>query len=153
MPAVAPTLENMTLSIVQEIQIDAPLEAAFAALLEQMGPSNVGYENRPMPMTIEAWPGGRWFRDLGNDNGHYWGAVQAIKKPTLLEITGPLMMSTAVVSNLQYRLSEVNGGTLLVLRHTALGMIPEDYRAGFTEGWTELLARIRKQAEQASTKK
>ena len=60
-----------------------------------------------MPMKIEAWPGGRWFRDLGDNNGHFWGHVQAIKRPTLLEITGPLFMSYAVVSNLQYRLSEV----------------------------------------------
>ena len=44
-------------------------------------------------MKLEPWPGGRWFRDLGNDNGHFWGLVQAIKRPTLLEITGPLFMS------------------------------------------------------------
>ena len=36
-------------------------------------------------MKIEAWPGGRWYRDLGDDNGHFWGNVQAIKQPTLLE--------------------------------------------------------------------
>ena len=59
-----------------------------------------------MPMKLEAWPGGRWYRDLGDDNGHFWGHVQAIKRPTLLEITGPLFMSYPVVSNLQYRLSE-----------------------------------------------
>ena len=46
-----------------------------------------------MPMNIEPWPGGRWFRDLGNNNGHFWGNVQAIKRPTLLEITGPLFAS------------------------------------------------------------
>lgn len=147
MPAVAPTLENMTLSIIQETQIQAPLEAAFAALLEQMGPANEGHEGQPLPMTLEAWPGGRWFRDLGDGNGHYWGSVQAIKKPALLEITGPLMMSAAVVSNLQYRLSEVNGGTLIVLRHTALGMIPDGYRDGLTQGWTLMMERVRKQAE------
>ena len=55
-------------------------------------------------MMLEPWPGGRWFRDLGNGNGHFWGQVQAIKAPALLEITGPLMMSFAVASNVQYRL-------------------------------------------------
>ena len=45
-------------------------------------------------MTLEPRPGGRWFRDLGDDNGHFWGHVQAIKRPTLLEITGPLFMSS-----------------------------------------------------------
>jgi hypothetical protein len=47
-----------------------------------------------MSMKIEPWPGGRWFHDLGDNigdnNGHLWGHVQAIKKPTLLEITGSL---------------------------------------------------------------
>src|SRR6202040_911749 len=49
-------------------------------------------EAKPMPMKLEAWPGGRWYRDLGDNNGHFWGVVQAIKRPTLLEITGPLFM-------------------------------------------------------------
>ena len=71
-------------------------------------------------MALEAWPGGRWFRDFGDDNGHLWGHVQAIKSPTLLEITGPLMMSFAVASNIQYRLAEVEGGTLITFRHTRI---------------------------------
>jgi uncharacterized protein YndB with AHSA1/START domain len=98
-------------------------------------------------MKIEPWPGGRWFRDLGNDNGHFWGHVQAIKRPTLLEITGPLFMSTAVISNVQYRLKEVGGGTLISFRHTAFGFVPDEVRQGTAEGWAPLLERVRKQAE------
>jgi len=79
-------------------------------------------------------PGGRWYRDLGGNNGHFWGVVQAIKRPTLLEITGPLFMSYPVVSNVQYRLSEKDGGTLLTFNHTALGLIwkttEEEFRRG-----------------------
>ena len=52
-----------------------------------MGPER-RMHGTPMPMTLEPWPGGRWFRDLGDNNGHLWGHVQAIKPPTLLEITG-----------------------------------------------------------------
>jgi uncharacterized protein YndB with AHSA1/START domain len=100
-----------------------------------------------MPMTIEARPGGRWYRDLGDDNGHFWGHVQAIKRPTLLEITGPLFMSMAVVSNLQYRLKEVDGGTLISFRHSALGFIPDDFRQNMMRGWAALHDRVRKQAE------
>jgi uncharacterized protein YndB with AHSA1/START domain len=101
----------------------------------------------PMPMVIEPRPGGRWFRDLGGDNGHFWGHVQAIKRPTLLEITGPLFMSMPVVSNIQYRLKEVDGGTLISFRHSALGFIPDDFRQGMMRGWAPLHERIRKQAE------
>jgi hypothetical protein len=97
-------LEHLTLNIDQEIRVHASVEATFAALLEEMGPSNRKPDGEPMPMKLEAWPGGRWFRDLGEHTGHFWGHVQAIKRPTLLEITGPLFMSSPVVSIVQYRL-------------------------------------------------
>jgi hypothetical protein len=149
MPVSAPAIENLTFTIAQDIHVRSSLTATFAALLEEMGPANEGPKSGPMPMTLEAWPGGRWFRDLGDGNGHFWGNVQAIKRPTLLEITGPLMMSFAVVSNVQYRLSEVDGGVLLTLRHTAFGSIPDGYREGFTEGWTRMIEAIRRRAEKA----
>jgi hypothetical protein len=142
-----PTLENLTLHLTQEIQIDAPLQAAFDALLEQMGPANETPDGTPLPMKIEPWPGGRWYRDLGDNNGHLWGHVQSIKRPTLLEITGPLFMSYPVISNVQYRLTESHGGTLLVFRHSALGLIQDDHRAGLGEGWKPLIERIRRRAE------
>jgi hypothetical protein len=149
MVAVASALENLTLSIAQEIHVRSSLAATFAALLEQMGPASVGPDGNPMPMTIEPWPGGRWFRDLGDNNGHFWGHVQAIRRPTLLEITGPLFMSSAVVSNVQYRLAEAGGGTLITLRHSALGIIPDGYREGTSQGWTKLLESVRARAEAA----
>jgi uncharacterized protein YndB with AHSA1/START domain len=150
MTAVAPAIENMTLNITEEILVRAPLATTFASLLEQLGPANEGHEGTPMPMKIEPWPGGRWFRDLGESNGHFWGQVQAIKRPTLLEITGPLMMSAPVVSNMQYRLKEVDGGTLIVFRHTALGLIPDGFREGLSQGWTRMHAGVRRRAESAS---
>ncbi|MFZ0884890.1 MAG: SRPBCC domain-containing protein, partial [Candidatus Acidiferrales bacterium] len=105
--------DSLTININKEIQVRAPLATTFTALLEQMGPHNETPEGNPLPMKIEPWPGGRWYRDLGDNNGHFWGIVQAIKRPTLLEIYGPLFMSFAVASNLQYRLSESDGGTLI----------------------------------------
>jgi len=69
------TIENLTLSIVREVHVNASIEATFAAVLEQMGPHNESEEGRPMPMKIEPWPGGRWYRDLGDNNGHFWGHV------------------------------------------------------------------------------
>src|SRR5690242_3334111 len=86
MVAVAPGIENHTLLITQEIHVRASLAKTFAALLEQIGPLNAAPDGTPMRMKLEAWPGGRWFRDLGDNNGHFWGVVQAIKQPTLLEI-------------------------------------------------------------------
>jgi hypothetical protein len=147
MTAIAPGIDNLSLSISEEVHIEAPIAATYAALLEEMGPSNKGQNDVPMPMTLEAWPGGRWFRDLGDGNGHLWGHVQAIKCPTLLEITGPLMMSFGVASNLQYRLKEENGGTSIALRHSALGLFPDGYREALGQGWPLLVERIRRRVE------
>lgn len=143
----AQSIENLTLNITQEIQIRAPLDVTFAALLEQLGPHNEVEDGKPMPMKIEPWPGGRWYRDLGDGNGHFWGHVQAIKRPTLLEISGPLFMSYPVVSNVQYRLTEADGETLIQFHHTALGLIQEDHRQGVSSGWSHIHERVRKQAE------
>src|ERR1700736_6131092 len=142
------SIEDLTLNITQEIRVRAPLDVTFAALLEQLGPHNEVGEGKPMPMKIEPWPGGRWYRDLGDSNGHFWGHVQAIKRPTLLEICGPLFMSYPVVSNLQYRLSEVDGGTLIKFHHTALGLIEEQHRQ-VSKGWGHMNAILRKRAEAA----
>ncbi len=143
----APAIEDMTLNITQQTHVSAPLETTFAALLEQMGPFNEGEAGKPMPMKLEPWPGGRWYRDLGGDNGHFWGHVQAIKRPTLLEISGPLFASFPFASNVQYRLTEENGVTLITFRHTALGLIPDDVRKGANQGWKALLENVRKRAE------
>ncbi len=149
MTALAPAIDSLSLDIREEVRVRASLTATFAALLEEMGPSNQSHDGTPMPMVLEAWPGGRWFRDLGGNNGHLWGHVQAIKRPTLLEITGPLMMSFAVANNLQYRLKEVDGATAITFHHSALGLFPEGYREGFSEGWQPFVARIRRRAEHA----
>jgi uncharacterized protein YndB with AHSA1/START domain len=140
-------LENLTLSIIEEIRVRASLETTFAALLEQLGPANERGDGTAMPMKLEAWPGGRWYRDLGGEDGHFWGNVQAIKRPTLLEITGPLFMSYPVVSNVQYRLSEAEGGTLIQFHHMALGLVTEDHRKGVGTGWGHINEGVRKRAE------
>lgn len=141
------TIEDLMLNITKEIHVHASIETTFESLLEQMGPSNEGPDGSPIPMRIEPWPGGRWYRDLGNDNGHFWGHVQAIKRPTLLEIVGPLFVSHPFASNVQYRLSEHEGGTLIQFHHIAMGVIPEGLKSGASGGWQHLLDRVRKSAE------
>jgi len=141
-----PGIESLSLLVTQEIQVDAPIATTFEALLEQLGPENESPEQK-MPMKLEAWPGGRWYRDLGDGNGHFWAHVQAIKRPTLLEFTGPLFMSYGVVSNLQYRLSESNGGTLIKFHHKAFGLIQDEHRKGVTAGWGQVNQRIKVRAE------
>ena len=147
MTATERSVDDLTLTINQEIHVQAPLDTTFAALLEQLGPGNETPDGKSMNMKIEAWPGGRWYRDLGEGNGHLWAHVQAIKRPTLLEFAGPLFASFPMVSNVQYRLSEVEGGTLIAFKHAALGFVSDEHKAGMTKGWGAMNDRVRRQAE------
>ena len=141
------TLENLTFTINQEIHVKAPMDVTFAALLEQLGPGNETPDGKSLNMKIEPWPGGRWYRDLGDNNGHFWANVQAIKRPALLEFAGPLFASFPLVNNVQYRLSEAAGGTLITFRHTAFGLLTDDHKAEMPKGWTSMHDRVRRHAE------
>jgi uncharacterized protein YndB with AHSA1/START domain len=147
MPTSIQEQQVQTFEIVKDEQIAAPIGIVFETILEQMGPLNSNPE-KPMPMKLEAWPGGRWFRDLGDNTGHFWGVVQAIKPPSLLEIWGPLFMSMPAANNLQYRLTDENGLTRLRFVHRAMGWIGENER-GVETGWTDLVRRIREAAEKS----
>jgi hypothetical protein len=147
MIATEQTLENLTLTINQEIHVQAPLDVTFAALLEQLGPGNETPDGKSLNMKIEPWPGGRWYRDMGDGNGHFWANVKAIMRPTLLEFAGPLFASFPFVSNVQYRLSEVDGGTLIAFRHAALGFVPDGQKAEMNKGWSAMNERVRIHAE------
>jgi hypothetical protein len=61
-----------TLEIQKAIEIAAPIEIAFEAMLDELGPEAQMMDGTAMPFTLEAWPGGRWYRDLGNNSGHLW---------------------------------------------------------------------------------
>jgi uncharacterized protein YndB with AHSA1/START domain len=153
MIAIPKNTEDMTMEIVQEIHVRAPMDVTFDALLEEIGPNNQTHDGKPMPLKIEPWPGGRWYRDLGGNNGHFWGNVQAIKRPSLLEFSGPLMLSYPCVSNVQYRLTEKDGGTLITFRHTAMGFIQDQQKEQMNMGWGSMNQRVRKVAEGAGSKK
>jgi len=133
--------------ICKEIEIAAPIDIAFDAILEQLGPEGQMPGGKPFPMKLESWPGGRGYRDLGQNSGHLWGHVQVIKPPTLLEICGPLMMSYPALNHLQYRLKDEGGTTLLAFLHRSFGSLQPAHRDGLSQGWEYWLGRIRELAE------
>lgn len=144
-----PDIEALTLKIEQEIRVKAPIDVTFAALLEELGPSSNRPDGTPMNMKIEPVPGGRWYRDLGDGNGHYWATVQSIKRPTLLEFCGPLFMSYPVSNNVIYRLSEEGDETVIKFSHSAFGLIQEDHRKGVVAGWSHMNDQARQRAEKS----
>ena len=102
-----------------------------------------------MNMKIEPVPGGRWYRDLGDGNGHYWATVQSIKRPTLIEFCGPLFMSQPDANNVMYRLSQEGDETTIKFTHSGFGLIQEDHRKGVVSGWSHMHENVRKRAERA----
>ncbi|WP_165070837.1 SRPBCC family protein [Paludisphaera rhizosphaerae] len=139
--------EIQTLTITREIAIAAPIEIAFEAILEEIGPGGKMPDGKPFPMVVEPFPGGRWFRDLGDGAGHLWGHVQVIKPPTLLELCGPMFMSFPAVNHVQYRLIADGEGSVLHFAHRAMGPLPERIREGVNHGWNDRLRRIGELAE------
>lgn len=138
-----------TLEVLKDERIRAPIDIVFETILEQMGPRGETPDGTPLPMILEPWPGGRWYRDLGNNAGHLWGHVQSIRPHDLLEIHGPLFMSSAAISHVLYRLSEEDGVTRVLFSHRAVGQISPGYLDGVSvnKGWTWMLTRIRAAAE------
>lgn len=149
------TLEETirTLEFCKDVEVAAPADVVFAALLEELGPGSQMPDGKPFPMVIEPWPGGRWYRDLGNNAGHLWGHVQVIKPPTLLELCGPICMSYAAINHVQYRLTPEGNGTRLKLTHRALGEIAEEHHRGFGEGWEYNLKRVCEIAERLQSER
>jgi uncharacterized protein YndB with AHSA1/START domain len=140
-----------TVEIQKTINIAAPIEIAFEALLAELGPEAQMMDGTPMPFKLETWPGGRWYRDLGDNTGHLWGHVQVIKPPKLLEIWGPMMMSYPAVNHIQYRLTQQDGGTQLAFLHRGMGLILPQHREGMPQGWSHWNDRVRQRAERMKT--
>jgi hypothetical protein len=138
-----------TFIIAETIEVHASIEATFASLVAHLGRLNETPEGKPLSMILETRPGGRWYRDLGGDDGHLWGFVQSIKRPALLEIWGPMFLSTATTSNLMYRLSESGGVTTIAFTHTLVGPVPDHFRDNMEPGWEAIHARVKRDAEQA----
>jgi len=141
-------------AIRKEIAIEAPVEIAFQAVLDELGPEAQTPDGKSLSMKIEPWPGGRWYRDTGNGTGHLWGHVQVIKPTTLIEIYGPMPMSYPAMNHVQYRLQESGeGGTRLTFIHRAMGLILPEHRDGMPEGWAHWLEQIRELAERKANRR
>ena len=140
-------VNDLHVNIEQTVEIKAAPGDVFEGLIQHMCRLEGEEGNPPVILKLERWPGGRWFRDLDAGSGHLWGFVQAIKPPTLLEIFGPMFMSSPVAGHIIVRLSPIAGGTKLVFKNDVFGMIPPELKEGLSEGWGDMLTRIKRDAE------
>ena len=141
------TLDDLTLDVEQHLDIKAPPEKVFAAMLHRFGKGNTRPDGEPLHLELEVKPGGRWYRDRGDGIGHLWGFVQVIKPPTLLELSGPMFMSYPANNHVEVKVEKVAGGSKVSLRHRAIGMIDPAHRKGVGTGWSHMLTEIKKDCE------
>lgn len=133
-------------TIERSVEIDASPELIFESILEDMR-SIHDAGGKPMKFVLEAKPGGRWYRDLGNDAGHFWGHVQVIKPPTLLEVFGPLMVSSAAINHVQWRVTSENGVNRLKIVHKLFGDFDPKIPENVGGGWQQVMDRVKSRAE------
>ncbi len=142
--------EEMTLDVEQHVEVKADIGDVFKGVLHRFGEGSTRPDGEPMPMILEPWPGGRWFRDRGNGIGHLWAHVQVIKPPTLIELSGPLFMSYPALNHVEVRLDQIAGGTKVTLRHRAIGFLDAGHREGVTTGWRHILDSIGQDVSKAA---
>jgi uncharacterized protein YndB with AHSA1/START domain len=140
-------LDDLTLDVEQHIEIKAPPEKVFAAVLDRFGKSNTRPDGVSMQMQLEPKAGGRWYRDRGNGIEHLWGFVQTIKPPLLLELSGPLFMSYPAMNHIEIKVEPAGKGCKVHFRHRAIGMIDPEHRKGVSQGWDYTLKAIKQDCE------
>jgi hypothetical protein len=139
-------LEVQTFDFTKAVVIDAPVEITWDAILAELGPEGSmpteAGDVKPYPFAFEPWPGGRWYRDLGNSTGHLWAFVQVIKPPKLLELAGPCFISYPATNHIQYRLTPEDGKTRLKVTNRAFGYMPKGFMTESEQGWEHGLKQI-----------
>lgn len=135
-------VDQFRATIERSIEIDASPEAIFESILEDMADIR-GPEGQPMNFKVEPFPGGRWYRDLGNNTGHLWGHVQVIKPPKVIEVYGPLMISAAAISHVTYRVITDGPVNALKITHKLFGDFDPKIPAMVGAGWQMAAERVK----------
>ncbi|MEP7076291.1 MAG: SRPBCC domain-containing protein [Acidobacteriota bacterium] len=143
-------LDEMTLDIQQEVEVKGKIDEVFKSVINRFGKGSTTANGESMQLNIEEFAGGRWYRDRGEGVQHLWGHVQVIKAPVLLELSGPMFMSYPALNHIELKLEEVTGGTKVVFRHRAVGMLEQQHREGVKEGWKHFLDAVQGDFAQAA---
>jgi hypothetical protein len=142
------SFDEAVLSFDQAIEIKAAPGDVFEGMLHRLTEGHRGGPMGVLPLKLERWPGGRWFRDLGSNRGHLWGFVQSIKPPSLLELHGPMFMSYPVMNHMILRFEPVPEGTRVAFQFSAFGLLQDDHREGLRKGFAGMLKDVRERLEQ-----
>ncbi len=121
-----------------EVEVAATPEVVWSSMIDGFGTWFTDQEGKSLGMRLEPRAGGRLYRDTGAAE-HLWAVVQVIKAPVLLELNGPLFVSSASISHVSFRLEPIGSGTRVKLEHRAIGDLPDDFAESVSGGWRAML--------------
>jgi uncharacterized protein YndB with AHSA1/START domain/DNA-binding transcriptional ArsR family regulator len=128
------------MQIEQEATIAAPPDRVFAALVEPDAWWHLRYARAPARIVFEPVLGGHFYQQFdGEHTGVLWAVVTWFEPGKRLVLSGTLDMSGAVAGTATFDLDPRGGGTVLRLRHEAVGPIAAETHASYTAGWKALL--------------
>ena len=146
------TTTNLITPIVQQITIDAPASAIFAALTDpQQLPQWWGEDGMYHVTTMESdlRVGGRWKSSGTGSDGKPFavhGIYRVIDAPRVLEYTWNYDWDDANAETVvHYELEERDGATHLRVTHT--GFVTVESRDGHDNGWVRVLGWLKAYTE------
>ncbi len=149
----AATRPSRTIDVALGITLAAAPERVWLALTQRTGvwwrAPWVSHPDLVLGVQLEERPGGLVWEDWGPGEGSVLAHVTAIRRPSLLELAGPLFVPGAVAGQARLTLERRDDDrTDLSVEHVAVGPLREDAASVALRGWRELLDdRLRTQAE------
>lgn len=128
-----------------ETTIAAAAERVFDAFFEDT--AEWFYESeetkRTRPARIERRVGGRFYIALEDGGENMLAFVTMIKPNREVRLRGDCTIPQAFVANMTVKFEAVAGGTRVGVSHRMAGEFDDDLPAGFDEGWTDGLAKLK----------
>lgn len=151
----APPSDASVVTVEMELQIDAPLDRVWTAILNEparwwpvehriCGPSG--------KMTFEPKPGGRLFEEAADGGGLLWYTVLAIAPGDSLTLAGYIAppWGGPATSLLRLAVKAEKGGTVLHVTDSLFGAVDQKFAASAQQGWQQILGNgLKKFVERA----
>ena len=142
-------------AVISEIEIAAPPERVFRALIERDQAMRWGSNDKfeMISWEMDARPGGKW-RFVSKEIGekHPLGIAEFIHNGEILEMDPPRVLAYTWFTNwhedpahptvVRWELTPARGGTRVKVTHSGLGTMPAACK-GYSEGWPGLLQALR----------
>lgn len=135
--------------IEQSMRVAAPIERAWASLIDVAGWWTHHFAPERPRMELEPVVGGKFFERWGEGCGALWGTVMHVEPPRLLRLHGPLGMGRLPCASVyEFHLEPAGGsGTRVRLVHRAHGLLDPAWKRAHEKGWSEMWPHLAALAE------